>query len=356
MENNSFLNYYKKSKDKLNTYINDFNNKLLGDETNNIIKENLAVFAKLNSDGKLIRGTLVNLGYKIMKEDSSYSYPLALAFEIFQTSILIHDDLIDNDDLRRGKTTVHAYNYDKYYELTQNEKAKKLSDNIAICIGDLGLYKSNYVISSNYNNDKNLGNVLNYFNEVVINTIRGETLDVVLPFNEEFDLDNNDLEESILEIYKLKTAYYTIVGPLSLGMILGEADPQKIKDIEKIGYKIGVAFQLQDDLLGIYGENIGKPVGSDIEEFKQTLLYAYTKKNKKYYDELMKVYGKKVNDKTLIKTREIFKNSGAYSYTLDIINKLYIDAENNLEKIDWLEEDNKELIRGFISYLKTRRK
>ena len=355
MKENRFIKYYNNTKINLAKYIDQFNDELLN-ENSIIIKDNLKQFANLNSDGKLIRGVLVNLGYKIIKEESDYSYPLALAFEVFQTSILVHDDIIDNDDLRRGKTTIHAYNYDKYYKLTKSSKSKELSNNLAICIGDLGFYKANYIISNNYKNDSNLGNILDYYNEVVINTIRGEILDVVLPFNEEFKLDNNSLEENILEIYKLKTAYYTIVGPLSLGMILAGCSKEKLKDIEKIGYTLGIAFQLQDDMLGIYGEEIGKPVGSDIEEFKQTLLYAYTKKNKKYYDELLKVYGKKVDKNSLSKVREIFKNSGAYSYTLDMINNLYEESEKVLNDIDWLKEEDKEIIIGFIEYLKNRRK
>ncbi len=355
MKENGFIKYYNNTKINLAKYIDKFNDELLN-ENSIIIKDNLKQFANLNSDGKLIRGVLVNLGYKIIKEESDYSYPLALAFEVFQTSILIHDDIIDNDDLRRGKTTIHAYNYDKYYKLTKSSKSKELSNNLAICIGDLGFYKANYIISNNYKNDSNLGNILDYYNEVVINTIRGEILDVVLPFNEEFKLDNNSLEENILEIYKLKTAYYTIVGPLSLGMILAGCSKEKLKDIEKIGYTLGIAFQLQDDMLGIYGEEIGKPVGSDIEEFKQTLLYAYTKKNKKYYDELLKVYGKKVDKNSLSKVREIFKNSGAYSYTLDMINSLYEESEKALNDINWLKEEDKEIIIGFIEYLKNRRK
>lgn len=355
MKENRFIKYYNNTKINLAKYIDQFNDELLN-ENSIIIKDNLKQFANLNSDGKLIRGVLVNLGYKIIKEESDYSYPLALAFEVFQTSILVHDDIIDNDDLRRGKTTIHAYNYDKYYKLTKSSKSKELSNNLAICIGDLGFYKANYIISNNYKNDSNLGNILDYYNEVVINTIRGEILDVVLPFNEEFKLDNNSLEENILEIYKLKTAYYTIVGPLSLGMILAGCSKEKLKDIEKIGYTLGIAFQLQDDMLGIYGEEIGKPVGSDIEEFKQTLLYAYTKKNKKYYDELLKVYGKKVDKNSLSKVREIFKNSGAYSYTLDMINSLYEESEKVLNDIDWLKEEDKEIIIGFIEYLKNRRK
>lgn len=355
MEENQFLKYYNDTKNNLEKYIDQFNKEILKEE-NNIIKGNLKQFANLNSDGKLIRGVLVNLGYKMIKEESNYSYPLALAFEVFQTSVLIHDDIIDNDNLRRGKTTIHAYNYDKYYKLTKSSKSKTLADNLAICVGDLGFYKSNYIISNSYKDDSNLGAVLNYYNEVVINTIRGEILDVALPFNEEFNLGDSNLENNILEIYKLKTAYYTIVGPLSLGMILGGANKERLKDIEKIGYNLGIAFQLQDDLLGIYGDEIGKPVGSDIEEFKQTLLYAYTKKNRKYYDELLKVYGKKLNEKNLLKVRKIFQDSGAYTYTQDMINKLYEESIKELNEIDWLRKEDKIIIEGFIQYLKNRRK
>lgn len=355
MEENQFLKYYNDTKNNLEKYIDQFNKEILKEE-NNIIKDNLKQFANLNSDGKLIRGVLVNLGYKMIKEESNYSYPLALAFEVFQTSVLIHDDIIDNDNLRRGKTTIHAYNYDKYYRLTKSSKSKTLADNLAICVGDLGFYKSNYIISNSYKDDSNLGAVLNYYNEVVINTIRGEILDVALPFNEEFDLGDSNLEKNILEIYKLKTAYYTIVGPLSLGMILGGANKERLKDIEKIGYNLGIAFQLQDDLLGIYGDEIGKPVGSDIEEFKQTLLYAYTKKNRKYYDELLKVYVQKLNEKNLLKVRKIFQDSGAYTYTQDMINKLYEESIKELNEIDWLRKEDKIIIEGFIQYLKNRRK
>ena len=352
--NNVFLDYYKNNKNKLNEYIENYNKEIIKEE-NDSIKENLEVFANLNSDGKLIRGTLVNLGYKLMKEDSEYSYPLALAFELFQTSILIHDDIIDNDVLRRGKETIHTYNYNKYYNLTKSSKSKKLGENIGICIGDLGLYNANMVISKNYQNDSNLANILNYFNKIVIDTIRGELIDVILPFKEENNLEVLDLEKSIMEIYKLKTAYYTIIGPLTLGMILAGTTEDKIKDIENLGYNIGVAFQMQDDLLGVYGEDIGKSVGSDIEEYKQTILYAHCKTTE-YYNELLKYYGKDINENSLKEVRDIFDKSGSKEYTINKINYYYKNANDILDKINWMKNNDKELIKYFIEYLKTRKK
>ena len=357
MENNVFIKYYNEVKNKLNKKIEEYNNELKK-ENNSLIKENIDLFTNLNSDGKMVRGTLVNLGYKLKNEDTEYSYPLSLAFEIFQTAILVHDDIIDNDNLRRGKQTIHSYNYDKYYELTNDSNSKKIADSIAICMGDLGLYEANQVISKNYKDDSNLGDVLIYFNDIVLKTIKGEIIDVTLPFLEKNNLLKDNLEENIMLIYKLKTAYYTIIGPMSLGLILAGTKKEELEEIEQIGLKIGIAFQIQDDMLGIYSNDstLGKKVGSDIEEFKQTLLYSYTKNNRKYYDELLKIYGTKVTEKDVEKVKQIFMESGAYNYALDVINKLYNEALEQIENIDWINKENKEILKGFVMYLNGRKK
>lgn len=353
--NNKFLEYYKKESVELNNYIDDFNNKLVSDD-NSFIKENLELFKNLNADGKLVRGTLVNLGYKIAKEESNYSYPLACAFEVFQTSILIHDDIIDHDDLRRGKKTIHSYNGEKYYDLTKNVQAYTLGDNIAICMGDLGFYEANKIIATNYKDNPNLGNIINYFSDIVIKTIKGELLDVITPFIEENGLENDNLEETIYQVYRLKTAYYTIVGPLSLGLLLGGLSEEKIKEVEEFGMNLGVAFQLQDDLLGIYGDNIGKVIGSDIKEFKTTLLYSITKNNKDLYNELLKYYGKTTDIESVEKVRQIFIDSGAKEKVENLISTMYNKACDNINNINWISDTDKEILIGLVDYLKSRKK
>lgn len=352
--NNIFINYYKKVKEELNKRLEEYNKNLC--EENKLINENLNVFTNLNSDGKLIRGTLINLGYKLKNNDTTYSYPLSLAFEIFQTAILVHDDIIDNDDLRRGKQTIHSYNYDKYSK-TNDPNSKHISDSIAICMGDLGLYEANQMIAKNYKEDPKLGEILMYFNDIVLKTIKGEIIDVTLPFLEKNTLLEDDLEENIMLIYKLKTAYYTIIGPLSLGLILAGTNEEELNQIKEIGLKIGTAFQIQDDILGIYSntKNMGKCVGSDIEEFKQTILYSYTKEDKSY-DELIKIYGHKVDEKDLEKVRSIFKENGAYEYANDMLNKLYDEALIDIEKIDWIKKEDKEILKYFVLFLKDREK
>ena len=346
-----FLDYYKEEKEQLEEEINKYHEELMK-EKNPLLKENLEVFKKLNSSGKRIRGILVNLGYQIKKERSTYSIPLSIAYELFQTSILVHDDIIDQDDKRRGEKTIHFYNREKYEKKTLEKEVEHLSNSIALCMGDYGLYLSNQVISNSYENDKNLGKVLNYFNQTVLNTIKGELFDVVLPF------ENKELgiEEKILEIYRLKTSYYTFIGPLSVGMILAGTKKEELKEIEEIGIRLGIAFQIQDDILGIYSNEMGKVKASDIKEGKQTLLYAYTK-NSIYQEELDKIYGKdNLSDEKINKVQEMMENSGARKKAEDLMNSYYDESITLIEKNKWIKEKDKNLLIGLIEYLRTRNK
>ena len=134
-----FTSLYKKVKSDITQIQKEYNESLISNSSG-YLKENLEYFKILNSDGKLIRGFLIALGYKMLKDNINYSYNLSLAYELFQTSILIHDDIIDNDNLRRGKNTIHYSNYLKYKSLNDTE-VKKTSESIGICIGDYGFFK-----------------------------------------------------------------------------------------------------------------------------------------------------------------------------------------------------------------------
>ena len=158
-----FNDFYKKVFDNLNVIISNYNKSLLNRD--GYLKENLSIFSNLNSNGKLVRGFLISLGYKLSgKEDIDYSYPLSLAYEIFQTSVLVHDDIIDEAIYRRGKETIHYVNYNKNKEFSNN-LAKKLGDSIGICIGDYGFYEANKVIINNYKDDVNFSRILSYYND-----------------------------------------------------------------------------------------------------------------------------------------------------------------------------------------------
>ena len=348
----AFTSLYKEIKTNLNLIIKDYNESLVSNSSG-YLKENLEYFKELNSEGKCIRGFLISLGYKILKDNINYSYHLSLAYEIFQTSVLIHDDIIDNDNLRRGKKTIHYSNYLKYKSLNDSE-AKKTSESIALCVGDYGFFKVNEIIIKYYKDDPNFSKLFDYYNDIVLKTVEGELIDVILSFENKYK-ENENLENNIMIVYKLKTAFYSIIGPLSLGLILGGIDDNKLEEIKNFGEKVGIAFQIQDDILGIYSD-MGKVVGSDIKEYKQTILFSYTIKNEKYKEELLKYYGKEnIGEKEIKETRRIFKESGAYDYANNLMNKMYNEGIEIMKKIDWIKDEDKNIIYGFLEYLKQRK-
>lgn len=349
-----FVNYYKKIKKEIDDKIILLNNEL-EKEPNSLINENVKLLTNLNKDGKRIRGVLVNLGYNLLNNNENYAQDLAVAYEMFQTAILVHDDIIDNDEKRRGVDTIHYSNYKKYKEY--DESAKHLGESIAICMGNYGLYVANRIISEKYANEPNLSKVLLNFNDTVLTTIKGELIDVILPFKGKNNLlDSKSIEENIMEIYRMKTAHYTIIGPLSTGLILAGAKNEYLKDIEKFGEKVGIAFQIQDDILGIYSNEMGKVKGSDIKEYKQTILYSHII-NTKYKDELLSIYGNSdLTEEAINKVQELFKISGSYEYATNKMNEMYNESLEILEKIDWIKEDKKDILRGFVEFLRTRNK
>lgn len=350
-----FNKFYKDTTTKINKELTKYNNNLLKNKEG-YLEEHLINFANLNSDGKLIRGLLIALGYKMAtNKNVSYSFPLALAYEIFQTAILIHDDIIDEDNLRRGKETIHHI-YHKNNKKYDDNLAKKIGDSIAICMGNYGYFEANRIIAQNYKDDKNLAKIIDYYSDIVLKTIEGEIIDVELSFDSKYKIDETNIEENIMLIYKYKTAYYTIIGPLNLGLILGDIDSKKQKDVASFGEKIGIAFQIQDDILGIYND-MGKVIGSDIKEYKQTLLFSKTIENKKYRNELLKYYGKEnITTKEIEEVRRIFKESGAFEYASNMMNKLYDEAQKEIKNNKWLSLEDKNILDGFIEYLRNRKK
>ncbi|MEI3530212.1 MAG: polyprenyl synthetase family protein [Bacilli bacterium] len=344
-----FLILYTDVKNRLSFEMRDYNTNL-GCEDNHYIKALLDCFIDLNSDGKFIRGFLIILGYLLMKQDSyDEAIPLALAFELFQTSVLIHDDIIDNASKRRGKKTIVARYMEKY------EQAKHLGVSLAICAGDLGFYKANEILIEYYHDNKTL---LKYFNDIIINTIRGETLDVVLPHLLKYNyFDDTTLEKYVMEIYRLKTSWYSVVGPIGVGMILGGANHEQVEAMEDFAYGLGVAFQIKDDILGIYSNKVkAEKTASDISEFKQTIMYSYVYENcPTYLTSLQKYYGQdNLKDEDIEIVKSIFKESGALDYANNMMDRLFKVARHKLESLSFIEKNYQDILKGFIVYLEQR--
>ncbi len=373
MKNDAFARFYRESARHLKTEIGRYNRKMKKDG-NPIIAQMKEDVADLNAGGKLIRGVLVLLGYRIARgikdggpADIAYADGAALAFELFQTGVLIHDDIIDNADTRRGKTTIQRRYAARSLArgLVSPSEAGALGDSAAICAGDYGLYLANLALAENYAGDKCLPDLIRYFDTVILDTIRGELLDVMLPAElADPELDPAEAaelrRESILSIYKLKTAQYSVVGPLHLGMILGGAPKKALKELDAFAESLGIAFQIKDDILGVFADadKLGKDVGSDIAEKKQTYLSMYVENERPdLAGELARWYGQPdAGDEAVEQVRRIFRESGALAYAEAEMEKLFLAAEKKLFLMRDVLPEDKAVLDGLIAYLRGRKK
>ena len=362
----AFLQTYLCSKQRLSEKMDAFNRNLDGIEPDFAkspdAKWIMEEFARMNQAGKYIRGALVNIGYSLFTDrPADYSDDLALAFELFQTAILIHDDIIDHAKLRRNQITIHE-NYLRQWDsmdIPQNALCTDTANSLALLAGDVGLYLANLRLCEAYADSPLLGKISTYFYRTILKTSCGEIIDVALPFYEQNQArGEHDITADILNIYRLKTAWYTLTGPLCLGAQLAECPDAQMHQLEQFAEALGIAFQIKDDIIGIYGNTeTGKDIGSDISEFKQTLLYAYTKTTGSHYDELMQYYGKSaLTDSDLAAVREIFRQSGALRYAEQTMNGYFDTARDLLKKIDFLSEEKKSVLYGLTLFMNLRNK
>ncbi|MCL4366643.1 polyprenyl synthetase family protein [Patescibacteria group bacterium] len=280
-------------------------------------------FAEANLGGSRLRGVLVKLGYELAGGQSLEILQPAIAYEIFQTAILAHDDIIDRSRLRRGKPALWQALGGNHYGLSQ-----------AICLGDMGFFLAQKLITESNFPDDSKNKALQCFVQTVLETATGEMLDVALPTS-----GREKSEAEILTLFKLKTAHYTVIGPLSLGVILAAGSEKLLKQIQEYGENLGIAFQIQDDILGIFGEEkvTGKSITSDAEEGKHTLLIlsAKQKADSKQQKVLNSLYGKgKISLEELEQIRQIFTQTGALSYSQKKADQLVKKAKDVVVKME----------------------
>lgn len=296
------------------------------------------------SGGKMLRGVLVKLGYELVHGSSNKEIiKAAIAYEILHTSFLVHDDIIDQSTLRRGKPTMHIALGGDHYALSQS-----------ICLGDLGFFLANQLISGSNFPDEFKNSALTIFMRTASDTIRGEMLDV------ELARSLAKKETDVLSLHRLKTALYTIVGPLSLGALLAGAEKKTLLALNKFGEYAGIAFQIQDDILGCFGDEryIGKSITTDIAEGKNTLLIAYAmqKANPQQQKILKLSYGKgAVTPKQLQQVLDIFMQTGSLEYSQKKAKEYSDKAKKIIPQIT-KDQAMQQIFTEFLDLLITRQK
>ena len=203
----------------------------------------------LQLGGKRLRPVTVLLAANLFSDNISLAIPAAKAIEVFHNFTLVHDDIMDDAPLRRGKQTVH----------------EKWNDNIAILSGDSLLIKS-YVhfLEGNY---KNLIEILSTFNTTAIEVCEGQQLDMNYETRSDVTIDD------YIKMIRLKTSVL-LGGAMKIGALLAESNSADAEHLYDFGVNIGLAFQLQDDYLDCFGdpEKFGKQIGGDIISNKKTFM------------------------------------------------------------------------------------
>lgn len=204
----------------------------------------------MNLGGKRIRPVMVLMAAELFTEEIEKALDVALAIETFHNFTLVHDDIMDNAPLRRGKQTIH----------------EKWGVNTAILSGDVMMVESNKHLAKA--DISVLKEVLETFNLTAQGVCEGQQLDM------EFEQRNNVNIPEYINMIRLKTAVL-LGGAMKLGGIVGGADKTDADLLYKFGENLGIAFQLQDDILDVYGnpEKFGKQVGGDIIANKKTFLH-----------------------------------------------------------------------------------
>ncbi len=204
----------------------------------------------LSAGGKRIRPVLVLMGADAFGKDSSKALIPAVGIETFHNFTLLHDDVMDNSDLRRGRPTVH----------------KKYDENTAILSGDTMLTLATKYIADV--EDSKLRKVLDTFNDMAIKVYEGQRLDM------DFETSENISVSDYLEMIEGKTG--SLLGASAkIGAIIGDASDTDAQLMYEYGVMTGLAFQIQDDWLDTFGDytTFGKPIGGDILNAKKTYLY-----------------------------------------------------------------------------------
>lgn len=276
--------------------------------------------------GKRIRPLLFVIGYLgFAKKQAAGLYTSALAIELLHDFMLIHDDIIDKSDTRRGRPSMHKMlnNYlKKYKDLKFN------GQDLSIVIGDVIYAIAVKTFLSVKENMARKEKALNKFIEAAMFTGAGEFIELINGLK----LIEKITKEDIFKIYDYKTAYYTFSMPLVAGAILGGAKPAQIKKLYAFGVCLGRAFQIKDDILGIFAseKKIGKSVLCDLQESKKTLLIwqAYNSANVETKTIIKNILSKKkVTKPDLLTMRKIITETRARDYAKKEVESLIKKAE-----------------------------
>lgn len=300
--------------------------------------------------GKRIRPALVSQAFRTCGgRPVSRALPLAMATELLHTYLLIHDDIMDRSDLRRGRKTCHVLFAERHRSRGRPGDAEHAGRSVAILLGDLAHTWAVELFEEAVAGAGRAEALRRSFSAMCEEVIYGQHMEGSLPFRDEVD------EEDVLEVVRLKSGRYTVERPVELGALLAEAGPERLETLRRYGRAVGEAFQLQDDILGTFGdaERAGKPGGTDLVEGKRTLLVHFaleggTAAQQRELEELLGVADP--GDDAVRRARSIIRETGALDRVRELIGERLDEAARAVgEGID--DEEGRAFFLGLLDYL-----
>lgn len=301
--------------------------------------------------GKMIRGGLIVAGCDMFGGSTDdTTYQAAAAMELLQSSFLIHDDIMDRDELRRGSPTLF-----RQYGLLGGERSIADADHFgasqAICAGDVAFFFAFDLLSRLDLPPERHGKVLGIANSAVIETCVAQMQDVYLG---SLSAPAPVGEQDVLQVYHYKTGRYTFTLPLQIGAVMAGADTQVLPPLAALGEVLGLIFQIKDDELGLFGDEkqIGKPVGSDIQEGKKTIFYVYLREalEKSGTAEMGRLFGAAATPDAVARVRELVESLGVRERVTRKIDELARRAREQIASLPGAGEDGRTLLTALLDY------
>lgn len=290
----------------------------------------------LSLGGKRVRPLLCLLACRLYSDNIATALPIARALEVFHNFTLLHDDLMDKSPIRRGQPTVY----------------RKWNDNTAILSGDAMSIEA-YRSLEGIENPQLLFKVLPFFNKMAIEICKGQQYDM------DFEVREHVSVAEYIEMIRLKTAVL-LGAALRLGALAAGAYDSDAQILDEVGQALGLAFQIQDDYLDVYGDEktFGKPIGGDIMNGKKTLMLLYTqakleRDDRAELDRLMQL-GQEHKEERISGVRRLYDKAGTPIYAQHEIERLTQEALMKLRGLG-LKQERLEPLYQLFDKLTTRK-
>jgi geranylgeranyl diphosphate synthase type I len=297
--------------------------------------------------GKRLRPAFAYWGWRaaggsIAKTDEIYT--AAAAIELVHASALVHDDVMDDSDTRRGRPAAHRQFARIRPAYAAARQTTQFGQMAAILLGDMLLAWSDELLGRSALKPKALARGRVYFDKLRTEVVAGQYLDVLAQTS-----DKSSAADA-MRVIRYKSAKYTVERPLQFGAALAKAEKPLIRALSSYGIPLGEAFQLRDDVLGVFGEakRTGKPSGDDIREGKRTLLMAraFNKATKQQRKVLEAHFGQpRVDAKGIAAVQEILRDTGALEAVETVISELTTASLSALAHAPMEDEEARAALR-----------